>query len=322
MDPSADPPDASPRDPLTREALAWLVKLHSGDETAQDWEQFQDWKATSEAHRRAAAQAEQLWERLGPALVRPKARGRTIPLLLAAAIGLGAAAFAAGLFGPPASYFADYRTGTGEIRSVTLRDGSQVDLDSGTSFDVDVSHRTVTLHAGQIYVSVQSDPLRPFTVVAAEGSVRALGTAFAVRRDADRATVVVTEHAVRVTLGEEGSSRSAEVVAGQALSYSDAQGLGRPHPADVAALTAWRRGELQFDGWTLGDVVAEIDRYRRGRIVILDDAVRRLPVTGSFDTADTDAFLESIQIALPVTVTSLPGLAVIRRDPSRPLPSR
>lgn len=311
------------RDPLIREALAWLVHLHSGEETAQDWADFQDWKAADDAHAHAAAQAEKLWEQLGPALMRERKSGnRSIPALIVGAVALAAIAFAAGLFGPPASFFADYRSSVGEIRSVTLRDGSQVDLDSATSFDVDVGHRTITLHAGQIHVTVKPDAERPFTVIAGEGRAQALGTAFAVRRDGDSATVVVTEHAVRVAYAHGNETRSADIAAGQAISYSRASGLGQPRKADIDALTAWRRGELVFDGRPLGDVVAEMDRYRRGKILILDDAIRRLPVTGNFEIADADGFFESIQLALPVTVTSMPGLTVIRRDPARPLPSR
>ncbi len=94
-------------------------------------------KAIDAAHEQAAQQAETLWEQLGPALVRErKSKAPRIPVLVAAAIGAAGILFASGVFGPPAAYFAEYRTSTGEVRRVTLKDGSQVDLDSGTSFDV------------------------------------------------------------------------------------------------------------------------------------------------------------------------------------------
>lgn len=316
------PETAGTRDPLTREALAWLVHLHSGDETAQDWEDFQDWKAIDAAHEFAAQQAETLWEQLGPALVRErKSKGPGIPILLAAAIGVAGILFASGAFGPPAAYFAEYQTSTGEIRRVTLRDGSQVDLDSGTSFDVDAAGRTITLYGGQIFVAVKADPKRPFSVVAGDGTTTALGTAFAVRRENSATSVIVTEHAVRVAYANTSRSVKADEVvnAGQAVTYSQQAGLGRPLATDVATLTAWRHGELIFDGRALGDVVAEIGRYRRGGIFIFDEAVRRLPVTGSAEISDVNAFLESIQLALPVTVIRVPGLTVIRRDSARML---
>jgi transmembrane sensor len=65
-----------------------------------------------------------------------------------------------------------------------------------------------------------------------------------------------------------------------------------------------------------------MDRYHRGKIIVLNDEIGRLPVTGSFETADAGSFLRSIELALPVRVTEFPGFALIRRDPSRPLPSR
>jgi transmembrane sensor len=217
--------------------------------------------------------------------------------------------------------FADYKTATGEIRTVVLADGSEVDVDSGTSFDVDAGDRTVTLYTGRIHVAVRPDPEHPFTVVAGGGSIRALGTAFDVRRDGERTSVVVTEHAVRVTYSYRGQLQSAELGVGNMVSFGPT-GLGEARKVDVAALTAWRRGELIFNGRPLGDVVAEMDRYQRGKMVVLDSGIGRLPVTGRFETADAEPFFKSIELALPVYVTRIPGLTLIRRDLSRALPSR
>lgn len=316
------PSEKTSTDPLIREALAWLVHLHSGDEKPEDWAAFEDWQAASEDHRRAGAAAKQLWEQVGPALVQGrKSRNRSIPVVLAVAIGLSALAFFSGLFGPPASFFADYRSSTGEVRSVTLRDGSKVDLDTGTSFDVSDDDRTIILYTGQVFVAVSPDPARPFTVLAGTGRVHAIGTAFAVRRDANRVTVLVSESAVRVNVSRRGAARTADIAAGQAITFSPAE-LGAPETVDVAALTGWRRGELVFHDRPLGAVIAELERYRRGKIFILDAAIEQLAVTGNFDIRDPDAFLESLQLALPVRVHRMPGIAVIRRDPARLLPAR
>ena len=103
------------------------------------------------------------------------------------------------------------------------------------------------------------------------------------------------------------------------LGHAPKTGLGRPEPVDVHSVTGWRRGRLIFDGRPLGSVVAEMDRYRRGKIVITDHALEDLPVTGSFDTSDTDALLDAVAEALPVQVRRLPLLVLIERDPNRPL---
>jgi transmembrane sensor len=308
--------------PLTREALSWIAYLNSGEEKTEDWEAFEDWKAASDEHRRAAQEADSLWEQLGPSLQRyKKSRNRTIPMIVVAAVGLAATAFAAGLFGPPAAYFAEYQSSTGQVRQVVLRDGSRVDLDTATSFDMSDDHRTLTLYTGQVFVNVQRDPERPFRVVVGQGSVEALGTAFAVRRDGDAASVVVTESAVRVRRQQRDRTDSVDVSAGQVASYSPS-GVTAARQADTAALTAWRRGEIQFSGRPLGEVAAEIERYRRGKIMILDGALKALPVTGSFDLQDTDSILKAMELSLPIRIVQVPGLVMIMRDSNRVLPGR
>ena len=154
------------------------------------------------------------------------------------------------------------------------------------------------------------DPARPFAVTAGNGRIRALGTAFDIRMAADRVHVAVTEHAVAVTAGAGDEMRLGE---GQALQYGP-HGIGTAAAAvDIASVSAWRRDRLFFQEAPLGEVVADLDRYRRGRIVILDDRLRALPVTGLFLAAGADAALQTIEATLPVRLTRLPGgLVVIR----------
>lgn len=319
--PSYLPPAAGSVDPLAREALAWIVHLHSGDEVAADWASFEDWKAASADHSAAADKAARLWQGLRPALRsyrRPK--GRRIALILVAAVGLGAVA---AVLQPPsvATLLAAYGTGTGELLTVTLKDGSVVDLDTATSFDVSADHRTVTLHAGQIFVTVAPDPDHPFRVVTDKAETKALGTAFAVRIAPAAERVVVTEHAVQVTTTSGGPQAGVRLLAGQSIEVGPF-GLGTPRDDDVGAMTSWRRGELHFRDRPLAAVAAEIERYRRGRIVIIGEALAKLPVTGSFDVRNTDAFLDAAVLALPVRTVRLPGFVIMWRNEARKLPSR
>jgi transmembrane sensor len=315
----ADDKDAAPIDPLTEEALAWLVKLHSGEETEADWNSYHDWKAADAAHAEAAQRAERMWSRLGPALsARRTTRNITGALLLMVCLAGGGAA--TGAFGPLSGWLADEATGVGERRVVTLADGSTVTLDSATSLDIEYAgeERRIVLRDGQIFVSVAPDPTHPFIVEARHGTVQALGTAFNVRAYDTGARVAVTEHAVRVTYG--GKS-SVDVRQGEGVGYAAAGGLGRPGAVDTEDVTAWRHGEIVFDNRPLGEVAGELGRYRRGTVVFADAALKDLPVTGVFSTADTDAFFAALELTLPVRVTRLPLVTLIQRDPARGLGS-
>lgn len=306
--------DASSLDPLTEEALAWLVRLHSGEETDADWEAYYDWKAIDRAHTDAAARAEQMWSSLGRALKsRPSTRTVTGILLLAACLaGTGAAT---GAFGPLSGWLADEATAIGERRVLTLADGSVVSLDSATSLDIELTdrERRIVLRDGQIYVTVKPDPARPFVVEAREGTVRALGTAFNVRLEDAGVRVAVTEHAVRVTYGATGG---VDVHQGQGVGYASGSGLGVPGAVDISGAVAWTHGEIVFDNRPLGSVAQEIGRYRRGTVIFADGTLKDLPVTGVFSTADTDAFFDALELTLPVRVTRLPFVTVITRAPA------
>lgn len=327
-DPDDDPDALASLDPITREAIAWLVRTRSGTQTEQDHLAYEAWKARDSEHHAAAERAERLWEMIGPAFdgkaptaVKGKGPGRgpgRLPVVVLALVGSAAALFAAGLFGPPASFFADETTGVGERRSVVLADGSRVDLDTRTSFDVAEGGRRLTLHAGQVFVTVASDPTRPFVVQSGDGHVEALGTAFDVRRDEARTTVAVAESAVRVTAPASGASVSAvDVAAGQETSYALGAGTAAPQPADLRARTAWRLGELRFDGRPLGEVMDELGRYRRGVVVFTDESLRRLPVTGVFRVKNVDSVMNAVALLAPVSMWRLPWITVIQRGAGR-----
>jgi transmembrane sensor len=313
--PDHDTADA-PLAPAQEAALEWLVRLHDGTATDADWTAYEAWQSENPDHMIAAGRAEQIWESLGQAVKRPKAATRRGLGLLVVCAGLGLSALLMG--GPwPGALLADQRTTAGETRRLTLADGSLLALDAATSVDIDITptHRRLVLHRGALHVQVAPDAAHPFEVIAAGGRTRALGTAFDVRRlSDDEVRVAVTEHAVRVIYPTEDTKR--DVAEGQMLRYGPQFGLGPAYDADLQSITAWQRGKLVFDRMPLGKVVEEMERYRRGYIFIADTALRELPVTGVFDTNDSEGLLQAIAATLPVRIRALPYAVLITAQPT------
>lgn len=327
-DPDDEPDALASLDPITREAITWLVRTRSGTQTEQDHLAYKAWKARDVNHRAAAERAERLWQMMGPAFdgkapaaVKGRGPGKgpgRLPVVALALVGSAAALFALGAVGPDMSFLADETTEVGERRSVMLGDGSRVDLDTRTRFDVAEGGRRLTLHAGQIYVEVAVDSTRPFVVQSRDGRVEALGTAFVVRRDEVGTTVIVAESVVRVTAPASGAAVSAvDVAAGQETTFSPGTGASAPRPANLGSRTAWRRGELRFDGRPLGEVMDELGRYRRGVVVFTDERLRRLPVSGMFRLENVDSVMNAVALLAPVTVLRLPWVTIIQRGSER-----
>lgn len=202
------------------------------------------------------------------------------------------------------AFYADHYTRVGEQRNLTLSDGSTVQLNTDTAVSLDFASeaRRLVLHRGEAYFQVAADARRPFEVATAFGSVRALGTAFSVRTGDGSAEVTVYEHSVSVT-AQNGTTLS-RLGQGRQVRFTETS-LGLPQPADLHRQGAWRRRQLVFEDRPLAEVVRELNRYRPGRITILDADAAGQRVTGNIDVHTPDLALQSLIESLPVASRSV-----------------
>lgn len=307
------------QDHIGAAAAAWIVRL--GDRPLEQHERaaLERWLAQSPEHRAAFDLASTTWDDLGQAFESRKA----MPVRRAGRAWGQRAAFAAtillavGLGGfwlgnPMILLSADHRTAPGERLTVTLEDGSVVEMDTASAIDVrfDDGERRVDLLAGQAYFTVAAmagGERRPFVVGANGGTARALGTQFMVDRSRDGVEVTVAEHDVAVTHGDTG-----EVVVspGQSVRY-DGSGLGPVHTINLTRSTAWRRGRLIFDQVPLSVVADELSRYQRGRIVVASDNLATRRFSGVFDVDDPQTALASITREVGGRRTSVPPFVTV-----------
>ena len=198
-------------------------------------------------------------------------------------------------------YFADYHTAPGELRTLSLSDGSQIIMNSDTTLSIDYTQqqRNISLHKGEAYFSVAADSSRPFIVSTSTGKIRALGTEFDIKNRGNKTFVTVFEHAVQVSLANGSVIQS--LAEGQQLSFSE-QSFSKPSAVNLSRTQSWRKQRIVFQDKPLADVLAELSHYRAGRIIILDDKIKTLSVTGVFATDDTNIALQTIAQTLPVKV--------------------
>ncbi|MEQ1558295.1 MAG: FecR domain-containing protein [Methyloglobulus sp.] len=211
-------------------------------------------------------------------------------------------------------YLSDYHTNTGEVREVQLADGSQLLLNTNTAVSVEyqTSLRKIVLHHGQARFTVAKDNQRPFEVKTSGLLVRALGTVFEVYNpESSETRVTVQEHAVAVRLQPETFMTGSEqpttkiVQEGQQLSYVGNGMLNPPEPTDLAQTSAWQQRKLSINDRPLGELIAELDRYRVGRIFLSDAKFLNLRVVGVFSLADPDAVLKKVCKVLALEQTHL-----------------
>lgn len=201
----------------------------------------------------------------------------------------------------------DYLTTTGERLEITLPDGSSVSLNTDSALDVEFSReqRLVRLRRGQAVFAVAKDPARPFLVRAAERQVRATGTVFDVYLAPDHLRVLLAEGQVVISsvgAPEQRDSRAEHWLGpGQALIVK-AGAADEIRSVDVSRALRWREGFVEFDDQSLGEAVAEMNRYTTNPVTILDERAVGLRISGLFRTDRMDQFLRVVQDLLPVEV--------------------
>ena len=299
---------------IVQRAAEWMARLWSEDAKPLDQADCARWRAQHADHELAWQRLQAFDDKLGS--VSPPAasqalrkrpagvsRRRAISLL-----GLGTTIAGVGyvLRGTDSwqAATADYRSATGEIKTITLPDGSSVTLSTATAIDLRFSEneRLVVLRAGEILVATAPDPAalaRPFRVRSQHGSVQALGTRFSVRDDAETSLVAVFEGAVEIRPAS-APQQAVPLQAGQGSRFS-ADGAAAPSPVEESA-AAWSRGVLIADAMRLDDFLAELARYRPG-LLRCDPEVAGLLVSGVFSVRDTDRALDNLTRALPVAVS-------------------
>jgi len=290
------------------QAAEWAIRINAGTVDAATDERLRRWLEGDPRCQGALLRAEAALSFVdrGRALagVVPKPSPR--PLWIRRKFAFAAVGLAAGLAAVSLLVAGPHRydTGLGEIREVPLSDGSTVDINTQSTVEVAMRPdlREVRLTRGEAWFRVAHDTKRPFVVSAGRVHVRAVGTAFSVRRHDDGADVVVTEGVVETwTTGDE--DHLVRVAAGSkayVAEYEPPKVV--PASADVARSLAWREGQIALEGETLGEAAAQFNRYNAQKLVISDPDLANETLVGQFRVTQPMTFASAVATTLGATV--------------------
>lgn len=294
---------------VSKAAAEWLTLSMDADFSQQDIERLEQWRNADPEHERAWQHIEHISGNLQR--LHGKAAAQTLSKLhstskrstLKALAWLGLLT-GSGLLASRTEtwqlHMADYSTGTGELKDITLEDGTHIVLNMRSAIDVRISdtHRLVTLLHGEMMVTTghQAGEQRPFTVATAHGNITPLGTQFNVRLTDTNTQVTVLEGAVKVT-SQDGNQ--AIVHAAEHTSFTGS--VIAPISTATMQVSAWRKGLLFANDMRLADLAEELQRYRPG-FIRCDEAIAELKISGVFPLQDTTEALDAIPNSLPVNI--------------------
>lgn len=333
MTPADSYPPHSNDDAINEAAALWLARRESGLDARQAAE-FARWRDADPRHAAALRRAQATQHLLArlpetpdvaamlaevDALCAPRKKIVPFSLVWKTAIGLAAAACLTVFLWPAKPTVGDahasYVTDASHHQTVNLSDGSTLVLSASSEVAVDfhAAERQVQLQHGEAHFYVAKDPDRPFYVTAGTVTVRAVGTAFNVRRQVGAVEVLVTEGKVKVSRDDSAAGVPVPepifLVAGE-RAFIDGVPVSsvamNQSKADAGAIApeaiAQRAPRLMFSSTPLSDVVERFNRYSRVQMEIADADLGRRSVGGNFDADNAESFINLLSVAGDVRV--------------------
>lgn len=337
---ATDDPAAREIDRVEDEAAEWLVRRDAGFSAAEA-AAFDAWLAADPRHPAAFAEMEAgldlldrpgdlgLEQRVLAKIDLDEPRGRSWWRQNPGWIGVATAAAVAWLIWvavepAPWSRPAPAQTVASVVQPEQriLPDTSVVELNRGGDIRIDFqsTRRDVELLQGEAHFSVAKDPARPFVVAAGPVRVQAVGTAFAVRREAAAVEVLVTEGTVTVSPTEGGSGALVVLEAGHRtvidLASAEQPAVAAVTPEEIRRQLAWRVPRFELSQAPLGEAVELFNRTSTVKLAVADPTLAAEKVSGIYWAESPDGFARLIAGSLDLEVIrEAEDRIVLRRRP-------
>lgn len=306
-----DAHDSHVQESIADAAAHWCMRLHESDCTEAERTAFAQWLAADTRHAVEYQAMLEIWDVAdhlprSPAdklLPLPVRRRNWRQYAVAAAISLLAIPLA-GIAGwnmgwVPNAY--QRFEAAGQVRHVTLADGSQVELNLGThlTYANYKDQRRVTLDDGEAFFQVSRSAEHPFVVRAADGQIRVTGTELNVWKYEDQVRVTLLKGSVLVTGNRQRDGYRLDPGMQASYKSGDYEPQIRQTYAQDSSL-AWRDGKLVLDNLSLDEALPLINRYLERPVQLADEATGRIRIGGVYNTRDIKGLVKSLPKVLPV----------------------
>ena len=199
-----------------------------------------------------------------------------------------------------------YRSQTAQMDPVSLEDGTVVLLSTHSHLRVSVtdSDRRAVLDSGEVFFDVNPDAPRSFDVEAGSARVRAMDTAFSVKKDNDgRIEAAVKRGVLEVKPADSAATRSSaqstspEIKAGEVVTIGPDGKLTRSvvGRAELADRLSWTNPLHTFERTPLKEAVALFNRYNTRKLEVTEPGLNQVLVGGTFHLAEPEKFVESLE---------------------------
>ena len=175
-----------------------------------------------------------------------------------------------------------------EYKYLLLPDSTQVWLNAASTLEFPESfgkgERKVVL-TGEAFFDVSHAERSPFIIYTGKVSTEVLGTAFNIKAytGLEKITVIVRRGKVKVSYANKAV---ALLTMGQQVSIFDKDSTVKQKKLVSAETSSWQDGNLVYDDYSIGDIIADLERVYNVRILVENPTIHNLRVSTAFRRSD------------------------------------
>jgi transmembrane sensor len=274
---------------IMRQAAKWHVRMQH-PQSEREVEAFEAWLHADPSHPSAYADIETLMrsgERASRA--KPSVASRRLPPALAIAIIAALIMCSTLLLAFPANTpaIAAVTNDGPAVKTVSLADGSALLLDIGAQLGLptDQRERRIDIRAGRVRTEVNPSQHYPLQIVTPAGNVRLHRGILDVTVENRAGSLSAVDGPVVITFEASAEQLGDFVLDGGETIRWNATGLDRAQT--LPSERNWPDARRAFDQASLAEVAALANRHGSPPIVIVDDEVALLRISGVFDVRKT-----------------------------------
>ncbi|MGV8138427.1 MAG: FecR family protein [Mangrovibacterium sp.] len=197
-------------------------------------------------------------------------------------------------------------SGTGEVKVVTLPDGSKVWLNAQSSLtypkEFKGQFRKVSMN-GEIYFNVKHDNEHPFIVQSDHIQVKVLGTDFLVSDHINEPVIDTYLAKGSIDLELKKLKKTMRLVPGDEISYDKESltfvKLNNPN----LSIDSWRYGKLSFYNESLFEIARKLER-KFGKEIRVDENVGDMNFTADFESETLEQILKFFSVGSQLQFTT------------------
>lgn len=202
--------------------------------------------------------------------------------------------------------FTIVQTAYGEIKTITLPDGSEVMLNANSTLryatnwkentDIQQAPRQVWLDGEAFFSVVHTQHDQKFQVLTSNLNVEVLGTEFNVNNRRGDTRVVLQSGKVKLAIDNNDVPSELVMAPGEFVAYSEKDRSITKKMVNPQHYSAWRNQELILDNTSLAEIAWVLEDYYGFEVIIQDDTLKNIKIsaTATFSLKEKEVILSAI----------------------------